>query len=424
WLAIYLPDTGRGFIKDDYAWLLAAPLSSAPLSAAFTASTGFFRPLVSLSFTADYVLFGLDPLGYGLTNMALALGCAAMIYLLARALGAGVTGAAAASAVWLFTPHGMDMAIIWISGRAALIVIFFGVASCWMAARGRLAVSALLLGAALLGKDEAVVVPLLAAICIALSGRRLSRSALAAWAGGCLAAVAVYLWMRAASGALTPSSAPVEYRPLTDIAGLAANAAQYADRLITFPLIIVALAWLVMRGGRTPAPWRLVAGGLAWAAIAMAPTLAIPVRSSLYVLLPLAGVAIAAGAVIEALVERASLAARWRAAAAAIVIVTVAIPLYRSRQDEWSGAARLSEDVTRVATPVLKNAPDGSRVFARDEPGKVSLESTFGNLLPEMLRVTSGKTLPLATSREQADYELAISHGGSRISVSLAPVPR
>ena len=31
---------------------------------------GFYRPLVSLSFWADERLFGLEPFGYGLTNLA------------------------------------------------------------------------------------------------------------------------------------------------------------------------------------------------------------------------------------------------------------------------------------------------------------------------------------------------------------------
>ena len=47
-LAIYLPDLGHGFLKDDFAWILSSRLErSGDLIALFTSNVGFYRPLVS-----------------------------------------------------------------------------------------------------------------------------------------------------------------------------------------------------------------------------------------------------------------------------------------------------------------------------------------------------------------------------------------
>jgi hypothetical protein len=87
-LAIYLPDAGQGFIKDDFAWIASSRLGSAGDVWGYVArpASGFFRPIVALSFGIDGILFGLRPLGYGLTNLALVGVCAAGIWRLAGAL--------------------------------------------------------------------------------------------------------------------------------------------------------------------------------------------------------------------------------------------------------------------------------------------------------------------------------------------------
>lgn len=411
WLAIYLPDAGRGFIKDDFAWLLAAPLAPSPWDAAWTASTGFFRPLVSLSFTANHALFGLAPLGYGLTNLALAVACAASIFLLARAWGIDDRGALAAAGIWLFTPHGMDMAVIWISGRSALLLVLFAALACAAAARGRPWLAGLALAGALLSKDEAVAVPALALIAMAASGRIGDRRR--AWTFGGLSIVLLvgYVLMRTQSGAHTPWTAPADYRPLLSAPAIAANIAQYADRLATFPLVVALAAGAAARV-RPSGVARQVLPGLAWAAIAMLPTIALPVRSSLYTLLPLVGIAIAAGAVIAALVKAAD-ASRTRAVALALVAVAAAaIPIHRSRHQDWSGAARLSARVTAEAAAALRDVPEGSTVIVADTARQPNLESAFGTLLPEMLTVTTGKRFQLVAT-PQPDS-----------AISLAPVAR
>src|SRR4051794_8786218 len=46
--AIYLPDVGHGFVKDDFGWIRDSRLSSwAEIGGLFGAPSGFFRPAVS-----------------------------------------------------------------------------------------------------------------------------------------------------------------------------------------------------------------------------------------------------------------------------------------------------------------------------------------------------------------------------------------
>ena len=87
-LVIYLPDLGHGFIKDDFVWIESNQARSlTDLLAPFTEAPDFYRPLVSLSFAADWWLFGAEPLGYGLTNLAFLLAAAAILASLAARLG-------------------------------------------------------------------------------------------------------------------------------------------------------------------------------------------------------------------------------------------------------------------------------------------------------------------------------------------------
>ena len=87
-LAVYAPAAGQGFVRDDYAWILQSRIGSlADLVRVLTSDIGFYRPVVGLTFAFNYWLSGSSPAGYGLTNVALALGCAGAIAWLARSLG-------------------------------------------------------------------------------------------------------------------------------------------------------------------------------------------------------------------------------------------------------------------------------------------------------------------------------------------------
>ncbi len=159
-LVVYGFTAGHGFALDDYQWISASVVGSvADFIHLFRVDNGFYRPMVALTFAADHWLFGLDPLGYGFTNIALALGCGAAIGRLARVLGLPRGAAVFAAALWLLNYKGIGMAVLWISGRTSLVATLFAVlgAAEWL--RGRAWSAGPLVFAALLAKEEAVLVP-------------------------------------------------------------------------------------------------------------------------------------------------------------------------------------------------------------------------------------------------------------------------
>ena len=82
---IYLPDLGRGFVKDDYAWISKSRVHApADVARLFAGNVGFYRPLVSTTFAVDYAVWGLDARGYAATNLVLLLADVLLLFLLAR----------------------------------------------------------------------------------------------------------------------------------------------------------------------------------------------------------------------------------------------------------------------------------------------------------------------------------------------------
>ena len=119
-LGVYLVGARHGFMLDDFAWILQSRVRSlADVFALFGRDSGFYRPAVALTFAINEWIFGMRPFGYGATNVALALACAAAIGWLARSLDLSRGAAVLASALWLLNFHGIRSAVLWISGRTS-----------------------------------------------------------------------------------------------------------------------------------------------------------------------------------------------------------------------------------------------------------------------------------------------------------------
>ena len=99
-LIIYLPDLGHGFLKDDFGWVRRARPDGQGLSLVFQSDIGFYRPLVMATFAVDHAFWQLNPFGYGMTNLALCVVGAALLYALARTLGLPAAAATAAATAW------------------------------------------------------------------------------------------------------------------------------------------------------------------------------------------------------------------------------------------------------------------------------------------------------------------------------------
>ena len=161
-LVVYLPDLGHGFLKDDFRWIWTARSNDwRDLLDLFQQNVGFYRPVVSVSFAADHAMWGLNPYGYGLTNLLLCLVDALLIFALARRLELPSGAAMIAAFVWLFNFHGVSMALLWLSGRTALLLILFALATAHAMLRGRAVAAGVLSLFAMLSKEEAVAIPLM-----------------------------------------------------------------------------------------------------------------------------------------------------------------------------------------------------------------------------------------------------------------------
>jgi hypothetical protein len=148
-LTIYLPGIGHGFIRDDFRWIREGRVETlSELAALFTTHVGFYRPLVSVSFAADHAVWGLEPFGYGLTNLTLLIASAALLFALARRLGLPVAAAVVAAGVFALNFHGVNMALLWLSGRTSLLALLFALLAAQAMLRGHgIAAGILCLGA-------------------------------------------------------------------------------------------------------------------------------------------------------------------------------------------------------------------------------------------------------------------------------------
>jgi hypothetical protein len=388
---IYQPALGHGFVKDDFHWIAAAAVRTpADIVRIFASNTGFYRPLVTLSFALDFAIWALNPRGFAFTNLLLLVIDAALLFRLGRLLALPAAGALFAAAVWAFNFHGINMALLWTSGRTALLLCAFTLATVIAFVRGRSLLAGALAFAAMLCKEEAVMLPPLF-LAIELTDRRNPRGALMsvwpAWV-----ALLAYAALRLHSGAFGPLTAPEYYRLSLDPRVLIENAFEYLDRGVAWPLIAAAVvAFAVPR--RPPfdaTEWRAIRIGALWFVAMYAITVLIVVRSSLYAVAPSIGSALVAG----------TLAARsWRAdarrfsfaATALIIAVAAAVPVYRLRNDGFVAPADLSAtSLNTIHSAVDAHAPVDRIVLVDDPQAEVTLEDAFGALFPDAVHLFIG----------------------------------
>ncbi len=402
-LAIYLPGIGTGLVKDDFAWIEQSRAESlSQLGSIFAGNTGFYRPAVALSFTVDHALFGIDPLPYGLTNLLLLVLAALAIGRLARALDLPDAAAVMAAGRWALNPHGINMALLWTSGRTALLLTLFAVLAATAFVRRhvwRAGGWALL---AMLSKEEATVLPfVLLAWGLAWpkigagDGRTSKRSAQAVV--DCVplfVALAAYAVLRWNSGAFTPASAPPYYRFTADWRLLAFNAVSYLDRAATFPVALTLVSTLAAR--RLPPIdrnfVRLVAMGVAWLVGGYALTVFLPIRSSLYACFPSVGAALIAAAWLGLLATSARRVAVLPVVAVLVIVAAASLPAYWARNGRWLAPAALSRAVMSQLRDIGARLPPGAALVLYDRPEpRSNLAAAFGTLLPQATALATGR---------------------------------
>jgi hypothetical protein len=386
---------GAGFQSDDFRWLWHARFDGpGDLARIFRETLGFYRPFTALLWAFDLAVAGPRPLAFSLTNLGLHVLVLGLFAGVAARLSGDRRVAAAAVALAALSYHYNVNAIVWISGRGALLATAAALACLWLwdrwcrgeAGIGAYAGACASLAVAL-GSYEAVAgLPLLMLLMVRWRGARLL-----AGAAGPLALAAVYMVARLAVGARQPWAPGQGYG--YELAAMAPNLLEYAGRVATAGAIVVVLLLIaaVPVGAATRVARSAFDGGRgvahiggAWFLLGIAPALPVPSRSSLYVYFAALGAHLVMGAAAVA-----GATALWRAqriAAGAVagllaLIALVAWPLFAwdrnlrlVRQGRLASAA--IDDMRRL---VAEPAPGECLVLIDDPETQPNLHAAFGN---------------------------------------------
>ncbi len=410
----YVPDMGRGFIKDDFRWISESRAANvADALALFGTDNGFYRPLVSLSFATDQALFGIRPLGYALTNLLVILAAAAVLHALARALGLSAGAAAFAAGAFLLNPHGIKDAILWISGRTSGLLTLLSLLAALAFVRGRvwLAAGGVLL--ALFSKEEAVLLPAILAAGAVLRARgrlppRLRLALLSSWP--LFLPLPIYLVLRSMTSAYLPGTAPAHYRFSVDPALIARNILEYTDRACIFPLLALGLVALAVRGRPRvdPSERGVLLWSLVWIAGGYGLTASLPVRSSLYAVLPSVGAALAGAVLAQALWREAAPGPRTKLLVAAALVPLLMVPIYRGRNRRTVREAELSTAaLDDLARAFADHHPKTTFVLEDDPRGQPNLERCFGTLLEYAVFLRTGRVRSVRYAPAAATWTVA-----------------
>jgi hypothetical protein len=416
-IAIYGPGVGRGFVKDDVVWVGANHVASWQDARALLFRTdGFYRPLVAATFAIDRALYGVEPFGFGVTNVVLLLVGALALAYLARSLGLGPVAAVVAAGVWTLNFHAVNMAVLWLSGRTALCVAVGSFLAAAATVRKRPVAAGIAAFLAMLAKEEAVMLPLILGAWawvlasdgpggessdtpggegLAASGRVLAALRLTwpSWVG-----LALYFALRLQTAAMTPMSASEPYRFVFTSEALLVNALEYADRACTCAVIVIAVAHLLARRrpALTPSTLRLMVLGAVWLVGTFALTIFLPSRSSLYALLPSGGVALIAGSMVQDVWSAAAAGVRTRLAVAAVVLPLALLPVYWIRNTRWTEIADLSAETFEAVRRVTRERPDVPMLIFRDDPvARRSFANAYDQLLPQAVALAAGRDIPV-----------------------------
>jgi hypothetical protein len=397
-LGVYGTSIGRGFVADDFLWILDSRIEHASqVPALFQRSTGFYRPVVGLTFAADYAAFGTNPLGYGLTNLALAAACAVLLYLIARQLALPPGAALFAAALWLMNPHGMNTAILWMSGRTALMLSLGALGAVLLLLRGHPFAALAPAAVALFSKEEGVLLPIvLFGWWVLMDPEGASRRRRVLWVCAAAGLLSAYFVLRFQTSAMTPWTAPPYYRFTANPRVLWKNVWEYSDRALTFSLAAAALGAILLRPA-APAPRisrRLLACCALWVIAGYGLTVFLPVRSSLYATFPSAGGCLFATHLVWRRWTAATPATRRLAAVTGIVAAVAMTPIYRMRNATTIDNARFSSTILSELDRATAGVPDGETVVVFDERRRrPNIETAFNTALEDGFELLTRRRL-------------------------------
>jgi hypothetical protein len=389
---------------------------------------GWFRPLTKLAFALDHLMWGLEPRGYHVTNLALH-GLAAWLVATVgrRVLGLGRTGTFAGLLFLVHPAHARTVS--WISTRADLLLTLWALVALlayWRLRRGGGRWSRVSLGTAVVlacaSKETGIVVPLALLTldrlgAFAEGGRRPSWSASLWTFAGLAALVLGFLLMRAwvldrFIGGVAPGRLvwtlwlPYEValaglRLLVPVqgSGLGPGAEVFVGLLI-LALEGAALVGVVREGG---APRRALGLGGAWflaTVLPVAPLLAFRWGwgGERYLYLPGAGSALVLAVIVAQVPRLASpgWTTGWRATMPAVVVLTLLATVARGETVAWGA---VTGAVPRIQRDLLtdRTLRPGDVVLVFNAPGNLHAGPPFDVMLQTQLeRALAPPYFPLA----------------------------
>jgi hypothetical protein len=412
-LAVYCPDIGRGFVKDDFSWIRAARAGiEKPSDLVIPQQPGFYRPLVTASFALDHLVHGWLPRGYGWTNLALYAACAVAIAFLAMTLGLSKWEAIVAAFIWAINPHGINMALVWLSGRTALLLTLFSVSASVAFLRRYYVCASVLIAGALASKEEAVLLPIVLLAWTWIDDGR--RNRLAGLAAAVLGPLLLYTAVRSVTPAFTPWTAPSFYHFTTAPTHVLRNLVEYIDRSATIVAVCVLIGCGVYRviPAMDERTRRVLTMSAIWWTGMFAITMWLPVRSSLYAVCPSVASALAGAAVIGRMRSQAAERQDWKLELVLAMALIAAIPIYRTRNHRWVEGARISQ---RTLATIRADAPGlpatGAILFHDEADNGSTFRSAFGDLASEAMQTAFGRawTARIDTTESRPDGRAVIA---------------
>jgi hypothetical protein len=317
-LAIYGPNVGGGFITDDYIWIreVTNPFGVAMLRP-FSITSGFYRPLISLSYGLQFWAHGMNPVPYGWFNLLLHMINIVMLFLLLSSWLNSRPYAFIITALFALNAKSNPMAVGWISGRTTLMFSFFTLLVLFVllklsqpqdetGLKGKTRRFFLYVSAAFfflsaqLCKETAAATALFVFAYSYLVLRKKGSTSLKRKYTVVFTALAfiiplvLYGILRFGSNAYTPFDAPDYYRWTLTPSIVLKNLSEYIFRAGMPELIIVVLLliWGLVKNRKISMPVsrdKHILTGVLWFLCFILPTLYLPVRSDLYVYLPQIG---------------------------------------------------------------------------------------------------------------------------------------
>jgi hypothetical protein len=439
---LYLPFIGGGLLTDDFAHVVRlSGIESAARLIDQPDTFGFYRPVTQASMILAPGVRGERPGRARALNIALHACVIAAAFIVARLSLQSAIAGGLATLMFALTPKAAPIAVLWISARGELLMALFSLTSiaAWMVwtrhGRGWWLVAALVSYAlALLSKETATLLPLL--LLVTPRSERTASARFAAAAGFIAVALGIYAW-RSQTGALTPFAGDEHYSATISLTLWARNAINYLERMIVAPAILLTLVSVMQfrffrrakplaDGAKNP-----LAFAVALVVVFLAPVVSIPLRSELYLYLPVFGVCLLTGWLAAWLSSDGHRLQR-RALIVALTLYTLALGGYQiARAREMQRSLSFSEKLVAALQRDAQLVDPQARVLLL--PSDLATERLLQNAVGDYLYLVLQHAFP-GTPRSGAvqysgvpppagDVRLQCAYRQSDGAVVISPAP-